>query len=153
MPYYNRDPKRDHNFDNHSYYVPARFVILLGGNYPNYIQALVLEGEKLLAFQGLSSWVVRFPNLTQASNLKTRSSWFFGLFSVLRRSPNHQQGKGCSQNNHPSGRTPHLKKMLSHVDFMAGVSLKVAVVKIISLNEVAIVIRPQIVFHPPPSIH
>ena len=45
MPYYNRDPKRDHDFDNHPYKVPHSF----GGEYESLLSvSCILRIVKLV---------------------------------------------------------------------------------------------------------
>ena len=52
MPYYNRDPKRDHNLDNHSY-DSYKVLMLRGWGCQNLIIIRLGGGEKRLGFRGL----------------------------------------------------------------------------------------------------
>ena len=47
MPYYDRDSKMDHKFDNHPYGPPHR-VLLLGSEFASFVPRMILVSETFL---------------------------------------------------------------------------------------------------------
>ena len=66
MPYYKRDPKRDHNFDNHPYIVSKVSNILLGNWSPRDCLACWISRVQVSGFRdvGFEVWMARVRKIT-----------------------------------------------------------------------------------------